>query len=128
MARNRVIYQSEALYASESVKSRHTGVHAELCRVQSANYNFNITRQDVNQYGQLGQIERVIVEVPTVSLDFDYLLNGVDNEKTLLGTNSGAGSKGVIYELNSNSSIEKQKYMIVVKTHNQIISQFLDII
>ena len=60
MARNRVIYQSEALYSSESVKSRATGTHAELCRVQSANYNFNITRQDVNQYGQLGQIERII--------------------------------------------------------------------
>ena len=103
--RKRVIYQSEALFAGSSGTSN-------LQRVQSINYNFTVPRQDVNQYGQLGQIERVIVEVPTVSLDFDYLLAGVTNEKILLGNNSGAGTKGVIYEVNSSSTVEKQKYMI----------------
>ena len=102
--RKRVIYQSEALFC-------RTGT-SYLQRVQSINYNFTVPRTDVNQYGQLGQIERVIVEVPTVSLDFDYLLAGVTNEKLILGDNSGSGSKGVIYDLNTTSTIEKQKYAI----------------
>jgi hypothetical protein len=83
MARNRVIYQSEALYASEGVRSRHTGVHAELCRVQSANYNFNITRQDVNQYGQLARIDSIVLEPPTVGLDFTYYPTDGYNERVL---------------------------------------------
>ena len=56
--RKRVIYQSEALFAGGSY----------LQRIQSINYSFTVPRTDVNQYGQLGQIERVITEVPTVSL------------------------------------------------------------
>ena len=83
MARNRVIYQSEALYSSESVQSRHTGVHAQLCRVQSANYNFNITRQDVNQYGQLARIDSIVLEPPTVGLDFTYYPTDGYNEQVL---------------------------------------------
>ena len=83
MARNRVIYQSEALYASEGVKSRNTGVHAELCRVQSANYNFNITRQDVNQFGQLARIDSIVLEPPTVGLDFTYYPTDGYNERVL---------------------------------------------
>jgi hypothetical protein len=97
MARNRVIYQSEALYASEGVKSRHTGVHAELCRVQSANYNFNITRQDVNQYGQLARIDSIVLEPPTVGLDFTYYPTDGYNERVLnfaLQTGRGATADG----------------------------------
>ncbi len=83
MARNRVIYQSEALYSSESVKARHTGVHAQLCRVQSANYNFNIARQDVNQFGQLARIDSIVLEPPTVGLDFTYYPTDGFNERVL---------------------------------------------
>ena len=102
--RKRVIYQSEALFCRDGTRYLH--------RVQSINYNFTVPRTDVNQYGQLGQIERVIVEVPTVTLDFDYLLNGVTNEKSILGDNSGNGTNGVIYTLNTTPSIEKQDYAI----------------
>ena len=92
MARNRIIYQSEALYAGPSPA---TGNHftdqniesgtlvKQLHRVQSANYSFNIARQDVNQFGELAAIDRVILESPTVSLDFSYLLNSFANESLL---------------------------------------------
>ena len=83
MPKNRVIYQSEALYSSHSVKSRHTGVHAQLCRVQSANYNFNIARQDVNQFGQLARIDSIVLEPPTVGLDFTYYPTDGFNERVL---------------------------------------------
>jgi len=88
MSRNRIIYQSEALYAGPSPA---TGDHGDgvtnkvnqLQRVQSANYSFNIARQDVNQFGELAAIDRVILESPTVSLDFSYILNSLGNEKLL---------------------------------------------
>jgi len=91
MPRNRIIYQSEALYAGPSpatgdhFSAGNTGNNLvnQLHRVQSANYSFNIARQDVNQFGELGAIDRVILESPTVSLDFSYILNSFGNEESL---------------------------------------------
>jgi len=83
MARNRVIYQSEALYVSKDASSVLSGDHAQLERVQSANYSFNINRQDVNQYGTLARIGTEIIEPPTVSADFSYYLSNGFNEKAL---------------------------------------------
>ena len=83
MARNRVIYQSEALYVSKNVNSTGSSEHRQLTRVQSANYNFEIARQDVNQFGQLARIDALVLTSPTVSLDFcssDY--NGQLSRKT----------------------------------------------
>lgn len=83
MARNRVIYQSEGLYVSKEATSTSSGEHVQLKRVQSANYNFNIARQDVNQYGELARIDSIVLESPTVSLDFSYYLTDGENEKAL---------------------------------------------
>ena len=83
MARNRVIYQSEALYVSKNINSTTTGEHAQLRRVQSANYNFSIERQDVNQFGQLARIDALVLKSPTVSLDFTYYPTDGYNEKAL---------------------------------------------
>ena len=55
----------------------------QLHRVQSANYAFNISRTDVNQFGELAAIDRVVLDTPTVSLDFSYLLSNMTNEEFL---------------------------------------------
>ena len=90
MPRNRVIYQSEALFnTSDSVDvtastQQQAGAFInQFSRVQSCNYNFNIARKDVNQFGNLAAIDRIIVEQPTVGLDFSYLLSDMANEKNL---------------------------------------------
>lgn len=83
MARNRVIYQSEGVYVSKLATSTTTGDHAQLSRVQSANYNFNIARQDVNQYGELARIDSIVLESPTVSFDLSYYLTDGANESAL---------------------------------------------
>jgi len=83
MARNRVIYQSEALFVSDEADSTGSSNHTQLHRVQSANYSFNISRQDVNQYGQVGRIDSLILEAPTVSFDMSYLLHDGSNEVAL---------------------------------------------
>jgi len=83
MAKNRVIYQSEALYVSKDASSQGTGDHAQLNRVQSANYSFNISRQDVNQFGQLAKVGSMVLEAPTVSMDTSYLVTDGFNERAL---------------------------------------------
>lgn len=83
MARNRVIYQSEALFVSEGILSTGSGKHVQLERVQSANYNFSISRQDINQFGELGKIDSMVLEPPTVNLDFSYYLTDGSNERAL---------------------------------------------
>jgi len=83
MARNRVIYQSEALYVSEDASSRAAAGHEQLQRVQSANYSFNVNRTDINQFGQMSRIDSLILENPTVSFDLSYYLGDGFNEQAL---------------------------------------------
>ncbi len=95
MARNRVIYQSEGLYVSKEYNSTASGDHFQLKRVQSANYNFNIARQDVNQYGQLARIDSIVLETPTVGLDFTYYVTDGKNERALgFYVQTGAAAAG----------------------------------
>lgn len=107
MPRNRIIYQSEALYAGPCPA---TGAHFrgganadisgdvnlinQLQRIQTANYSFNIDRTDVNQFGQLAAIDRVVLKSPTVSLDFNYLLANLSNEQDLGFTIQQTGAGG----------------------------------
>jgi len=83
MARNRVIYQSDALYVSKNITGSVSGTHAQLDRIQSANYSFTINRQDINQFGELGRIGYVALEPPTVNLDLTYYLTDGSNERAL---------------------------------------------
>ena len=106
MARNRVIYQSEAVYVTQSGYNSTVGLTGiggdriqsgpfkgkgfiqnnsieSLNRIQSANYSFNISRQDVNQFGELAAIDRIITETPTVSFDTNYILANLANEKKM---------------------------------------------
>ncbi len=83
MSRNRVIYQSEALYVSKNATATGSGDHKQLERVQSANYSFNISRQDVNQFGMLGKVGSMVLEAPTVSADTSYLVTDGFNERAL---------------------------------------------
>jgi hypothetical protein len=86
MARNRVIYQSQAVYASQAAYDSdltQSGDVVALQRVQSANYSFSVARQDVNQFGELAAIDRIIIDTPTVSFDTSYYVNGFGNEEAL---------------------------------------------
>jgi hypothetical protein len=83
MSRNRVIYQSEGLYVSKDASVTGASNHEQLNRVQSANYSFTINRQDVNQFGDLARIDSLVLDPPTVSLDFSYYLADGFNERSL---------------------------------------------
>ena len=81
MARNRVIYQSEALFVNK--EAQLLGNYLQLERVQSANYSYTINRQDVNQYGQLGKLDSIILDSPTVSADASYYVTDGYTERVL---------------------------------------------
>ena len=96
MARNRTIYNTEGLMVSQNLVSSGSTTHAQLKRVQSANYGFEIARTDVNQFGELSAIDRLITSSPTVNLDFSYYLADGYNERALgfLVSHSGGAPEG----------------------------------
>ena len=61
----------------------HGSIIRQLKRVQTANYGFTVNRQDVNQFGHLGRLDSLIIEAPTVNLDFSYYLLDGYNERML---------------------------------------------
>lgn len=108
MARNRVIYQSQALFiAPSSTGCQISGqgktsapygptnstellaggsLLKKLDRVQNCNFNFTINRQDINEFGKLARIDSIVMESPTVGLDFSYYVTDGLNER-LMGFN-----------------------------------------
>ena len=108
MPRNRVIYQTEGLYAGATGNGAAT---TQIKRVQSANYSFDISRQDINQYGSLARIDSVVLDPPTVSLDFSYYLTDGANEAAMGFTVSGQGAGGVnfISGLIANAEVPQEK-------------------
>jgi len=123
--RNRIIYQSEALFIAPNSTGFHiqtgdssgpagnvsqddtysliwsgvTGRSAKnitattaqkprsllepMERIQSANFNFTINRQDINEFGQLARLDSIVMESPTVGLDFNYYLTDGGNERKM---------------------------------------------
>jgi hypothetical protein len=87
MARNRVIYQSEALFCGDIGTHKDLGSGNQLLRVQDISHGVELNRTDINEFGQLDAIERKLVDPPTVNLDFSYYIHGGHNE-SLLGFRS----------------------------------------
>jgi len=108
MARNRVIYQSQALFIAPSSTGCQVSGFAKtsqpygpsnaselfngasllkkLDRVQNCNFNFTINRQDINEFGKLARLDSIVMESPTVGLDFSYYATDGLNER-LMGFN-----------------------------------------
>jgi hypothetical protein len=97
MPRNRVIYQSEALFASPTGTIALNSSAHNLRRIQSCNYNFAIQRQDINQYGELAAIDRLIIQEPTVTVDMTYYFepSGFNEQNMGLQVNTYTGNEAV---------------------------------
>ena len=89
-SRNRVIYQSQALFAAPIATTSVTVASNSLRRVQSCNYNFSVSRQDINQYGELGAIDRLILQEPTVAVDMSYYFEPTGFNESHLGLRTTA--------------------------------------
>lgn len=106
MPRIRTIFNAEQLfagpfpstgyhYADNGVGFLATGTTTvqQLNRVQSSSFSAATPRKDVFQFGELGAIDRQIVESPKVSLQFSYLSPNFVNER-LLGFTISSGILG----------------------------------
>lgn len=89
-----------------------TSLVQQLHRIQDINYSFTVDRTNVNQFGELAAIDRIILAPPTVSLDFSYLLNSFSNEKLLGFSVDGTGS--AIRNLLSKTSDERNYFIKTV--------------
>ena len=67
MARNRIIYQSQAVDVAGNT----------LAGVQSVSYGLDLAREEINQFGQLGALDRVILEAPTSNCEITYYASGL---------------------------------------------------
>ena len=121
MARKRIIYQSEALYAGAT----GTVTPQQLYRVQDVSHNVEVARQDVNEFGKLAALSREVIEPPTVGLDFSYYVVGGVNEASGIGlTVQGLGGttaetscvSGIMAE---NSSVAEKNYYILTVPEGQ---------
>lgn len=94
ISRNRVIYQSQAVFSAPTGATTITAASHSIRRVQSCNYNFSVARQDINQYGELAAIDRLILQEPTVAVDLSYYFEPTGfNERHLgLRTNAPTGT------------------------------------
>jgi len=94
ITRNRVIYQSQAVFSAPTGTTGISAASHSIRRVQSCNYNFSVARQDINQFGELAAIDRLILQEPTVSVDMSYYFEPTGfNERHLgLRTNAVTGT------------------------------------
>lgn len=101
MSRNRIIYQSLGVFASQTTgrngaSAQQTGVGdvKQLTRVQSFDSSFERNLENINQFGNLAAIDRLDTEAPTVSATVEYYLTDGGNENIMglsvtTGTQSG---------------------------------------
>ncbi len=104
MARNRQVYQTDLVYVGPTGARNCTGSHmssiasvyaetgywatgenmvAPLYRVQRVGWNMTKNLTDVNQFGELAAIDRIPLTPPTVTLNMDYILANLINEKLI---------------------------------------------
>ena len=117
--RVRQIYQVAALFAGPSpatgqhFSSGNSGENyiLQIPRVQSVSTDTNVTRQDVNVFGQLSRIDSIILEPPTASMDFSYyLLDG--KAESILGF-AASGESTFISGLIDKSQDEKNYFVAI---------------
>ena len=120
-SRNRVIYQSQALFAAPTGETTITSANHSLRRVQSCNYNFSITRQDINQYGELAAIDRLILQEPTVAVDLSYYFEPTGFNEAHLGfrTDAVTGTSTVAdhmldYVISSGANYDQKNVYVLV--------------
>jgi len=119
MARNRIIYQSLALYAgqtnAQSGDHTTTGTIQQLSRVQSWDSDFSRSFKDINQFGQLAAIDRVEIEAPTVNMSTSWYPTNGYNEKSigLSVCASGAAPTALLSGILKKTTDEKNYFLLV---------------
>lgn len=133
---NRILYQAQSLFVGQTPATGIlTGQYGtlgaiqnylsgdspivQLFRITSVNYSFNVARQDVNQFGQLAAVDRIILQPPAVNLEFSYHVTNILNEERM-GFNVGGTETAVSYFMDG-SQDSKNYYIRVVPEGNDVV-------
>lgn len=82
-----------------------------LQRIQTFDHTFTVNRKNVNQLGQLGAIDRLIVEPPTVSATSTYYVADVSNERKIGFNVSGVYS--CVTDLVNGAQADKNLFLAI---------------
>jgi len=87
---------------------------SELFRIQKIDNSWTKKLRPVEQFGQLGQLDRVTIDPPEVSLSFSYLLSNLVNENLLGFQVSNAGNPNPVSCLSGilSSATDDKNYFI----------------
>lgn len=128
MPRNRTIYNALALYVSEQSAIDQIGIHnsKQLSRIQSFDEDFNRNLTDINQYGNLGAIDRIEVESPDITSSFSYYLTNGENERKLGLNVYGSGIDSLdltscISGLLTRTTDGKNYYLLITEEGNDAV-------
>lgn len=87
MSRNRIIYQSQAVALTGDATS-NTAI--TINGVQSVTYGIEVSREEINQFGQLGAVDRIVLEAPTATQEVQFHFPNGINHETLNALVTGA--------------------------------------
>lgn len=102
MPKNRILYNCQALYVGPSPSSGYHFINSagelnniheydnnnynlikRINRVTNLDYSINLPRESIKQLGKSSVASSVILNSPSVQIDFEYYLNGITNEARL---------------------------------------------
>jgi hypothetical protein len=126
MPRNRIIYNSKALYVSQVHATGEQTIPnsiAQLSRIQSFEENFSRNFVDINALGKLGPVDRLELESPSISANFSYYLTDGFNEEKIGLTSYPAGTPfsnltSCIQDILFKSTDEKNYYLLITEEGN----------
>ena len=120
--RNRIIYQSEAVFASNIGSGTDGNLTSaqinDLQRVTEVGHDVDLARQDVNVFGKLASVDRIVLEEPTVGLNLSYYLADGFNESGVGLTTykvNNAESNCLSGILANNDEAERNYYILTVQ-------------
>lgn len=124
MSRNRIIYQSQAvaLVGAATADSIVT-----LDGVQSVTYGIEVGREDVNQFGMLGAVDRIIMEAPTATQEVQFHYpNGLSTGvlKSVITGALGSMTNGLIISLDNDVGQDYNASNSTVKLEGGRLSSF----
>lgn len=116
MSRNRNLIGNEAIFVSQTgniIQPAAPITGLQIHRGQSFSRSFDINRQDVLQAGNIGAIDKIITEAPTVQCSFDWLSTNALNENRIgLVTDFTASAiSGIL-----NTGVSSQRNIYLLKT------------
>ena len=115
---NRILYSTLGLFQSPTATgynftSGNSGVNLirQMQRVQTVSDDWSLSRTDINQIGQLAEIDTIVATPPTVNLSFDYIVADVSNERKIGFDVSGTQSA---IRLLLNKTDDEKNYFLAV--------------